>query len=419
MSAEHTPTLMSTPVARPRLTNTFAALRHRNFRLWFWGQMISLFGTWMQTTAQGFLIYQLTRSPAYLGYASFASGAAIWLFMLFGGVVADRVRRRNLLVYTQSYMMLLAFILAALTALKIVQPWHILILAFLLGVGNAFDAPARQAFVLEMVSREDLTNAIALNSTMFNSAMVVGPAAGGLLYAWLGPTLCFTINGLTFLGVITALLLMRVDSQRGTRRMPAFQALAEGVRYSLGDQSIRALIGMAAALSLFAYSFVTLFPAWAVAVLGGDASTNGWLQSARGLGALTSALLIASLGRFNFRGRLLTAGGLVFPAILLGFSLVRTVPLALACTAAAGFASLMIMNMTNSLLQTLVSDELRGRVMSLYSLTIFGLMPLGALLVGTVAEYLGEPVAVGGGALVALGFTVSITLLAPRLRRLE
>jgi MFS family permease len=419
MGRETTPTPMSASPARLRLANTFTALRYPNYRLWFWGQMISLFGTWMQTTAQGFLIYQLTRSPAYLGYASFASGVAIWLFMLFGGVVADRVSRRRLLLYTQTYMMLLAFVLAVLTGLKIVQPWHILVLSFLLGVGNAFDAPARQAFVLEMVAREDLTNAVALNSTMFNTAMAVGPAAGGLLYAWLGPTLCFTVNGLTFLAVIVALLLMRIESRPHQGHVPALQALAQGVRYSLGHTSIRGLIGLAAALTLFALSFVTLFPAWAVAVLGGNAATNGWLQSARGLGALTSALLIASLGRFNFRGRLLTAGSLLFPAILLAFAFVRSVPLALVCAAAAGFASLATMNMTNSLLQTLTSDEMRGRVMSLYSLTIFGLMPIGSLLAGTVAEHLGEPVAVGAGALIALGLAASITLLTPRLRRLE
>lgn len=409
---------MSNAAARLRLNNTFAALRYRNFRLWFSGQIVSLFGTWMQTTAQGFLIYELTRSPAYLGYASFASGAATWLFMLYGGVVADRVPRRTVLLCTQSYMMLLALVLAVLTALAVVQPWHILVLAFLLGVGNAFDAPARQAFVLEMVGREDLTNAIALNATMFNTAMAVGPAASGLVYAWLGPTVCFFVNGLSFLAVIAALLAMRLEDRPPPVRQPALRALSQGLRYALREPSIRALVGLAAALTLFGFSYVTLFPAWAVAVLGGNATTNGWLQSARGVGALAAALLIASLGRFDFRGRLLTVGSLAFPVVLLVFAFFRPIPLALAGAAGVGFASLMTLNLTNSLLQTTTSDELRGRVMSLYTLTLFGLMPIGALLTGLVAEHFSEPSAVAAAALATLACTASIAVLAPRLRRL-
>src|SRR5262245_9039549 len=179
-----------------KLSQTFSAFRYRNYRLWFAGQLVSLVGTWMQTTAQGFLVFELTHSPAYLGYVGFAAGVPSWLFMLYGGVIADRVSRRNLLLMTQTGMVILAFILAALTFSGWVQPWHIIVLALGLGVANAFDAPARQAFVVEMVDREDLTNAIALNSSMFNLATVVGPAVSGLVYAWLGPAWCFTINGL-------------------------------------------------------------------------------------------------------------------------------------------------------------------------------------------------------------------------------
>jgi MFS family permease len=192
-------------------SQTFAALKHRNFRLWFIGQLVSLVGTWMQATAQGFLIYQLTQSPAYLGYVGFAAGSPSLLFSLFGGVVADRMSRRTLLVITQTTMMILAFILAGLAFFNVVQPWHVIILAFLTGIATAFDAPTRQAFVLEMVTREDLTNAIALNSTMFNLATVVGPAAAGLAYALIGATGCFTLNGLSFIAVIVALLLMKLD----------------------------------------------------------------------------------------------------------------------------------------------------------------------------------------------------------------
>jgi len=185
-----------TPSRRPTWKKTFAALKHRNYRLWFWGQMTSLFGTWMQTTAQGFLVYELTRSSAFLGYVGFASGIPSLLFTMYGGVVADRMSRRKLLIITQSVMMMLALILAMLAFLGVVQPWHILVLAFGLGLANAFDAPARLAFISEMVDREDLTNAVALNATMFNSAIVVGPAVAGIIYAASGPGWCFTINAL-------------------------------------------------------------------------------------------------------------------------------------------------------------------------------------------------------------------------------
>src|SRR5271157_4058592 len=187
-----------------RWRRTFMALKYPNYRLWFRGQMVSLFGTWMQTTAQGFLVYELTHSPRYLGYVGFAAGAPTWLLTLYGGVVADRIPRRMLLIITQSCMMVLAFILAALWFLHVVQPWHIMVLAFLLGVANSFDAPARQAFVSELVPREDLTNAIALNATMFNTATAVGPAVAGATYALFGAGWCFTINGLSFIAVLTA-----------------------------------------------------------------------------------------------------------------------------------------------------------------------------------------------------------------------
>ncbi|MBE2228128.1 MAG: MFS transporter, partial [Ignavibacteria bacterium] len=189
---------------------TFTALKYPNYRLWFWGQMVSMLGTWMQITAQGFLIYDITRSPAYLGYVGFASGIPTWVFMLYGGVIADRFSKRKVLVITQTIMMLLAAILAILTFLKLVQPWHIILLAFLLGTANAFDAPSRISFVNELVDKPDLTNAIALNATMFNTATAIGPAVAGLAYAFAGPAWCFTINAVSFVGVIAALNKMKL-----------------------------------------------------------------------------------------------------------------------------------------------------------------------------------------------------------------
>jgi len=402
------------------LKNAFSSLRHRNYRLWFWGQMVSLFGTWMQVTAQGFLIYELTRSSAYLGYVGFAAGLPSWFFMPLGGVVADRVKRRTLLMITQTSMMALAFILAALSFLHAVQPWQIVLLAFLLGIANAFDAPARHAFVPDMVGREDLTNAIALNSTIFNSGTAIGPAVAGITYALVGPAWCFMINGLSFIAVIAALLRMRLKAaEREVSQSSAFQDLKEGFQYVLGHPMIRTLISLIVVTSLFGVSFAVLLPAWAVEVLGGDATTNGWLQSARGIGALMGALLIASLGRFDFKGRLLTLGSFVFPLLVLAFSFVRWLPLSLAVLMGTGVGVIFIFNLANALVQTLVRDELRGRVMGLYSLTFFGFLPVGALWIGTMAQRFGETAAVLVNASIMLVLCTAIALSVPELRRLK
>jgi MFS family permease len=399
---------------------TFAALRHRNYRLWFTGQLVSLFGTWMQTTAQGYLVFQLTSSPVYLGYVGFAAGVPAWLFTLYGGVVADRLSRRTLLLLTQTAMMILAFALAGLVFAGLVRPWQIVALAFCLGIANAFDAPARLAFVSELVERDDLTNAIALNSTMFNLATATGPAVAGLAYALVGPGWCFMLNGLSFLAVIAALLLMRITPQeQAARRRSAWEELREGVRFIGGHRAIRTLIALVAATSFFGISIATLFPAWAVDIIGGDATTNGLLLSARGLGSLISALLIASLGRFNYKGRLLTAGMFAFPALLLVFALVRWLPFALLVLVGVGVAAILVMNLANALVQTLVPDALRGRVMSVYSMTFFGLMPLGALWAGAVAEYAGAPTAVLLGAATLLAIAALVWLFVPRVRALE
>ena len=402
------------------LKQTFSSLHHPNYRLWFWGQMISLFGTWMQVTTQGFLVYELTRSSAYLGYVGFAAGLPSWLLMPLGGVVADRMSRRDLLLITQAFMMCLAFCLAGLTFLKIVEPWHIIGLAFLLGSANAFDAPARHAFVADMVGREDLTNAIALNSTIFNSATVVGPAVAGVTYALFGPGWCFLINALSFCAVIAALLVMNL--QRAARITPnssPWQDLKEGFGYVLSHPMIRALVGLVGITSAFGVSFVVLIPAWAAKILYGDATTNGWLYSARGAGALLGALVIASLGRLSFRGMLLSLGTFAFPLLLLGFAFVRSLPLSLLLILANGVTAVLIFNLANALVQTLVRDELRGRVMAIYSLTFFGFMPVGALLIGTEAEHLGEPVAIIINSIVMAAFSVVIWIFLPRLRRLS
>ena len=374
----------------------------------------------MQSAAQGYLIYELTHSPAMLGYVGFAGGLPSWFFTLYAGVVADRMPRRKLLIITQSSMMILAFILAILAFSKLVQPWHILILALLLGIANAFDAPARQSFTLEMVERRDLTNAIALNSTMFTSALIVGPAVGGLAYAGLGPGWCFTLNGISFIAVIAALGLMKLKPMpQRMQKSTGWSDLIEGIKYVISHRVIRMLILNLGMVSFLGLGIVTLLPAWSVEVLGGDATTNGLLLSARGLGSLVSALLIASLGHLNFRGKLLTFGSLGLPVTMLIFSFMHWLPYSLLTMVGIGLGFMLVANTSNALVQTQVQDELRGRVMGVYTLVFFGAMPIGSLLAGTLASRLGEPVTVVLSAVGLLIFSLLVLLKFPRLRKLE
>ncbi len=400
---------------------TFMALRHPNFRLWFAGQLVSIAGTWMQMTAQSFLIYQLTTSPVYLGLVGFAAGLPAWLFTLYGGVVADRMSRRTMLLITQTSMMVLAFILAALALTGVVQPWHIIVIAFLNGIANAFDAPARLAFVLEMVTREDLSNAVALNSTMFNLATVIGPAAAGVAYAAIGPGWCFVLNGISFIAVIVALLLMRLNTPPLPNRVvtSAWSEAKEGLRYVAGHRVILAIIALIGMTAFFGLSLSTLTPAWAVDVLHGDAKTNGLLQAVRGLGALASALLVASLGHITYKGKLLTAVSFLFPVITLVFTLAHWLPLSLALLVFVGGTYMVLVNMANTTVQTNTPDQLRGRVMSVYSLVFFGSMPLGALMAGAIAQPLGEPLTVALCAVAGLIVAALLWWKVPELRGAE
>jgi len=405
-------------VERMSWDRAFTAMSYRNYRLYFWGQFVSLFGTWMQTTALGFLVYQLTRSAACLGLVGFASGLPTWLFMLYAGVIADRFSRRRVMIITQTLMALLALFLAFMTFSHLIRPGHIILLAFTSGILNAFDAPARQAIVTDLVeNKEDLPNAIALNATMFNAGSVIGPALAGVIYAFLGPGWCFTINGLSFFAVIGALWAMTVKSLP----VPEFRKsigkdIREGIQYVFSHRIILTLIAMVAVMSLFGQTFINLIPAWTVKILKGNAATNGLLFAARGVGALLSALFIASLGRFHFKGKLLTLGSLLFPLMLLAFSFTRLLSLSLVMLVGAGAAAIFVFNMANALVQTLVSDQLRGRVMSIYSLTFFGFTPIGALWIGLVAQRFGEPAALITNAAVLFIFALGVWALVPVVR---
>jgi MFS family permease len=408
------------PAGKFGLKNTFQALSYRNYRLWFLGQLASLVGTFMQVTAQGFLVFELTRSPAYLGYVGFAAGVPTWFLMLFGGVVADRLPRRNLLLGIQIYLMILAIILTTLTLTGLIQPWHIIIMAFMVGISHAFDAPTRHSFVFELVPRKYLSNAIALNSTMFNLAKTMGPALGGVLYLAIGPGGCFSLNAVSYLAVIAALYLMKLNVPLKTlSNDSAVTAVKQGLRYVFGNSMIRPLIGITFVMSLFGMAYMTLMPAWAVNVLDGDAATNGWLQSARGVGALVGALLIASLGYIPLKGKLISGALIVVPILLILFSLTANLTIALILLFGIGLGIIAVFNLVNASIQELVDDDVRGRVMSIYSLVFFGSIPIGALVAGGIAEIAGEPAAIIINAVVALCFALYIRVFKPELRGLR
>ncbi len=411
---------MDTTARNSSVSATFAAFRHRNYRLWFIGQLVSLVGTWMQNTAQGYLVYTLTGSAAYLGYVGFISGLPSWLFMLYGGLIADRVPRRTLLVITQSVMMILAFILAGLVFLQVVQPWHILVLSFLLGTANAFDTPARQSMVVELVDREDMTNAIAFNATMFNGGMIVGPALGGLIYALTGPGWCFTINGISFIAVIIALLMMRIQPVHTLpRSISAMAAIRESFRYVRGERLVLTLTISVFVMNIVGFGPITLMPAWAVSILNGDVTTNGWLLSARGIGAVIGGLAIAFLASRGLRGKMWAASSFILPIMMIAFALTRWLPLSLVLMGVVGFALVAMMNNSNAMVQARVPDELRGRVMGLYSLMFMGGGPLGALIVGVMADRTNQPFTFIVCSVATLVFAGLVWFFRPEVRAME
>jgi MFS family permease len=398
---------------------TFSALRHRNYRLWFIGQMVSLIGTWMQGTAQGYLVYTLTGSAAFLGYVSFVSGVPTWLFTLYGGLIADMMPRRTLLIITQTVMMLLAFVMAGLVFLGWIQPWMIILLSFLLGIANSFDAPARQAFVVELVEREDLVNAIALNGTMFNASVVVGPAVAGLTYAAFGPGWCFTLNGVSFIAVIIALAFMRmVPFKRIVTTVSNISHLKEGLRFTLANKVLVTLILNIGMVNLLSNGMMTLLPAWAVEVLHGDVTTNGLLVSARGIGALIGGLSIAALSNHRIKGRLWLYGSFISPILMIIFALLHWLPASLIMLSLIGLGFMLVGNVTNALVQTQVSDELRGRVMGIYTLVMFGVMPIGSLISGVVADRIGETITIIISAVILLVVTTIIRLTNPEIQKM-
>ena len=396
--------------------DTFAALKHRNFRLFFAGQLVSLTGTWMQTTAQGWLVYQLTGSKVLLGTVA-AVGSLPMVLSVWGGSVADRHSKRAVVCFTQSGMMALAFVFAALVWSGHIRPWHILVLAALSGVAMAFDMPARQSFMVEMTSREDLMNAVSLNSSIFNAARVVGPAVAGLVMARVGMAMCFLLNGLSFLAVIAGLLMMRLP-----RFVPPEQPAStgrhvlEGFAYVAKQRRVRILLLLFAVVGVFGWSYSVLLPAYASDVLHVGERGYGALLSANGLGALLGALTVATFGT-RIRPRVMILGGLwLFSAMLLLLAVVRWYPLVLACLAVGGWGMLLYYSTTNTLVQTSVSDDMRGRVMGIWALVFGGMMPVGGLESGLLSQAVGVPWTIAVGALVCAGAGLVTWLVVRRHR---
>jgi len=409
-------------VAAPgRFGTTFSALRYPNYRRWFVGQVLSLMGTWMQMVAQGWLVYELTGSKLALGTISFVSSVPTLVFMLPAGAVADRVSRRKMMLVTQTVMMICAFILAFFTGTKSLQVWYIAVLGFILGIAGAFDAPARMALTVELVDdRRDLQNAIALNSTMFNLARVVGPAIGGVILATIGATWCFLLNGLSFVAVLIALAGMHLHEPiQPPRTRPMTAEIGDGLRYVWDTKIVRALVALVAVTSIFGFSYSVLMPAFAVEVLGVGEAGLGALTAAVGVGALIGSLAVASLTRSRHKGWQLTFGSLLFPIALIAFALSRTFYLSLAILVFVGFGFIIQNTTGNTLVQMLVPDQLRGRVMSVYSLMFMGAMPFGSLLAGTLAQIYGTTPTVIFGASVTLLFALFVVIFVPQVRRLE
>jgi len=386
-----------------RLPATLRALGYRNYRLFFSGQLISVIGTWMQNIAQAWLVYRITGSSVLLGAVSFTGQIPIFFLAPVGGIVADRASRRRIVIATQTSSMLLAFALAALTLTKTVQVWHVFVLAGLLGAVNAFDIPARQAFQVEMVGKADLMNAIALNSSLFNASRVIGPAIAGILVAAIGEGWCFFANAVSYIAVIAGLLLMAVEErERGASNDSPLENLAEGFRFVARHRPVHAILMLLGVVSLTGMPYAVLMPIFADRILHGGARALGWLMGCAGIGALGGALRLASRTHLKGLGRWLPRASFAFGVTLIAFAWSRVFWLSACLLVPVGYSMMIEMASSNTLLQSMVPDELRGRVMAVYSMVFMGMAPFGALLAGVAAGRVGAPWTVTGSGIICM-----------------
>ncbi|MGC1485654.1 MAG: MFS transporter [Candidatus Acidiferrum sp.] len=396
----------------------FRALQHRNFQLFIAGQLTSLIGTRMEATAQLWLVYKMTNSAALLGVFGFANQIPILLLAFVGGYVGDRYNRHHGVIWTQTVSMVLAFTLAGLTFANIITVWELILVAFLAGVVNAFDVPIRQSFLVEMVSKEDLPNAIALNSSIFNGARVVGPAIAGFALAWKGAAWCFSFNGMSFLAVIGALLAMRlikraVNPEKGS----PFQSVIQGFRYAMNDLPIRSSLLLLSMLSLLGLQYTVFLPIFASDVLHRGAKGFGLLMSASGVGALLGALHFAARTSYKGLAKWIAATSTVSAVGLVVFSQTKIFWLSMAILVVIGFTATVQMAATNTTLQNRVPDHLRGRIMAVYATMFLGIQPVGALIAGGIAKKFGAPDTLAVfGTLCFVGSLIFIFLVVMRLK---
>ena len=400
----------------PKWAITLRALRHRNFQLFFSGQLVSLIGTWMQTVAQAWLVYRITKSALLLGSVGFAGQIPVFLVAPLGGITADRVNRQRLVIATQTASMILAGILAWLTLSGRVHVWHIFVLAALLGVVNSFDIPGRQSFLVDMVGKEDLMNAIALNSSMFNGARVIGPAIAGILVAKIGEGWCFAANSFSYIAVIVGLMLMNVRSAPRASKHSPIEDIVEGFRWANRTKVIRALLLLLGLISLVGMPYTVLMPIFADQILHGGARGLGILMGATGVGALFGALTLAAKTGVKGLGRWVAFACGSFGVSLFLFSFSRSFWLSVVLLLPAGYSMMLQMACSNTLVQTMVPDQLRGRVMSVYSMMFMGMAPFGAFFGGALAHRAGAPITVAAGGVACVLGAICFGRALPELR---
>ncbi len=404
----------------PARLSPFAALRHRNFRIFWTGQSVSLIGTWMQSLALGWLVLQLTDSAFWVGLVAFAGSLPVLLFTLPAGVHVDRADKRRLVMRCQALLAVQATLLTVLAATHWARPWHVVALAAMAGLVNSVEIPARQSFIVDLVGRDDLTNAIALNSSAFNATRIVGPAIAGLLVAHVGLAVCFGLNALSYVAVLASLTRLQLPpAAPKAADAHALELFRAGIRFVREDRRVRALMVCTALLSLLAFPVVVLLPVFARDILRVGPDGLGMMSASLGVGAVLAALGLAALAPRVRRGRLVAIAAPAFGLMLVAFTLARWLPLALLCLGLAGFAMVLYSAATNTLLQGLVPDDLRGRVMSMWTTVFVGFAPIGALGIGWLSGRLGAPAAAAiGGVLSVLG-TSWILRRTPEVRELR
>jgi MFS family permease len=402
------------------LKTVLRSLSYRNYRLFFSGQLVSLSGTWIQVVAMSWLVYRLTDSAYMLGLITFLSQIPNFIFAPFAGVYIDRWNKHKTLVFTQTILMLQAFALAVLTLTGIVEVWHIMLLSIILGLTNAFDMPVRQAFIVEIIEdRKDLGNAIALNSSLVNMSRLIGPAVAGIIVSKFGEGICFAVNGVTFIAVITALLFMRIKQKKPAYiRKNVFYELKEGFRYAFGFPPIRDMLILLAVLSFATMQYTVLMPIFAKDILKGGSDTLGFLMASSGIGALIGGIYLASRKNVLGLGRIMSISAFLFSAAIIIFAFSKNFILSMIILLFAGFGFIALIATSNTILQTITDDDKRGRVMSFFTVAFLGMAPFGSLTAGAIANKIGGPLTIMISGIISFVCGVVLILRLPKLRKI-